>query len=438
MRAGLGEEHDISRYLNQYVWRMQSYDGKMYAGTFDISDLSYPVTQFANGDILHRTPEEWKKQIEYIKKFLETTETDASGTSTYALIDGSDADGGAADAATADDIAKVQRMESLMQEMQGDLESKQTDVQTDDAAPMAPDDAEEYTIENREDFQKMLEELLALYQQVKPMLPDYVVEQLDKWLTQENVENFTYFVGVCRYLHYANSEKRGFDMVVTSDGLNFQTVTRNGFGDNNNHGLRVFAVTNSGLAVGTANPYHGAQVWLLNDGTEVKNASLTAGNAFVYDKYDSAAAAPNAAGLNVGIDFNGNTVESVEYNYKTLVAGTDYVVNEDGSGITLTSAFLNAQETGSTGSVVVRFNRGARVDFTVDVKDSTPDKPNPDNPVTPTQPSKPTTPTVQQGANAPADVISNTGSNVMGMIVAAAVLVLAGGAMLLLRRQRNK
>lgn len=433
MRAGLGEEHDISRYLNQYVWRMQSYDGKMYAGTFDISDLSYPVTQFANGDILHRTPEEWKKQIEYIKKFLETTETDASGASTYALTDGSNADG-----AAADDIAKVQRMESLMQEMQGDLESKQTDVQADGTAPMALDDAEEYTIENREDFQKMLEELLALYQQVRPMLPDYVVEQLDKWLTQENVENFTYFVGVCRYLHYANSEKRGFDMVVTSDGLNFQTVTRNGFGDNNNHGLRVFAVTNSGLAVGTANPYHGAQVWLLNDGTEVKNASLTAGKAFAYDKYDSAAAAPNAAGLNVGINFNGNTVEGVEYDYKALTAGADYVVNEDGSGITLTSAFLNAQETGSTGSVVVRFNRGARVDFTVDVKDSTPDKPNPDNPVTPTQPSKPTTPTVQQGANAPADVISNTGSNVMGMIVAAAVLVLAGGAMLLLRRQRNK
>lgn len=228
------------------------------------------------------------------------------------------------------------------------------------------------------------------------------------------------------------------NMVVTSDGLNFQTVTRNGFGDNNNHGLRVFAVTNSGLAVGTANPYHGAQVWLLNDGTEVKNASLTAGKAFAYDKYDSAAAAPNAAGLNVGINFNGNTVEGVEYDYKALTAGADYVVNEDGSGITLTSAFLNAQETGSTGSVVVRFNRGARVDFTVDVKDSTPDKPNPDNPVTPTQPSKPTTPTVQQGANAPADVISNTGSNVMGMIVAAAVLVLAGGAMLLLRRQRNK
>ena len=184
MRAGLAAESDTSRHLNQYVWRMQSYDGKMYAGTFDISDLAYPATQFANGDILKRTPEEWKKQIEYIKKFLETTETDASGASTYALTDGSNADG-----AAADDIAKVQRMESLMQEMQGDLESKQTDVQADGTAPMALDDAEEYTIENREDFQKMLEELLALYQQVRPMLPDYVVEQLDKWLTQENVEN---------------------------------------------------------------------------------------------------------------------------------------------------------------------------------------------------------------------------------------------------------
>ncbi len=307
MRAGLGEEHDISRYLNQYVWRMQSYDGKMYAGTFDISDLSYPVTQFANGDILHRTPEEWKKQIEYIKKFLETTETDASGASTYALTDGSNADG-----AAADDIAKVQRMESLMQEMQGDLESKQTDVQADGTAPMALDDAEEYTIENREDFQKMLEELLARHQQVRPMLPDYVVEQLDKWLTQENVENFTYFVGVYHYLHSANCRKSAASTWWSPPiVLNFQTVTRNGFGDNNNHGLRVFAVTNSGLAVGTANPYHGAQVWLLNDGTEVKNASLTAGNAFTYDKYDAFAKAPNAAGLNVGVNFNGNTVESV-------------------------------------------------------------------------------------------------------------------------------
>ena len=58
MLSGLGDSDEQSRHLNQYVWRMQSYNGKLYVGTFDISDLAYPATQFANGDILKRTPEE--------------------------------------------------------------------------------------------------------------------------------------------------------------------------------------------------------------------------------------------------------------------------------------------------------------------------------------------------------------------------------------------
>ena len=74
MLSGLGDSDEQSRHLNQYVWRMQSYNGKLYVGTFDISDLAYPATQFANGDILKRTPEEWKKQIEYIKIFFDSAE----------------------------------------------------------------------------------------------------------------------------------------------------------------------------------------------------------------------------------------------------------------------------------------------------------------------------------------------------------------------------
>ena len=145
------------------------------------------------------------------------------------------------------------------------------------------------------------------------------------------------------------------------------TISRNGFGDNNNHGLRVFAVTDSGLAIGTANPSHGTQVWLLNDG-EIKNAELTNGDAFDYDKYDSDQKSANANGLTVGINPNGNTVEDVQYDYQSLTAGTDYTVADDGS-IVLSSAFLNGRETGSTGSVVVFYNQGARVRFTVAIKD---------------------------------------------------------------------
>lgn len=41
--AGLGSN------LNQYVWRMESYNGKLYVGTFDIGSLAYPLMQVTNG-----------------------------------------------------------------------------------------------------------------------------------------------------------------------------------------------------------------------------------------------------------------------------------------------------------------------------------------------------------------------------------------------------
>lgn len=318
-----------------------------------------------------------------------------------------------------------------MGSMQEDLNAKQTDANADGIATLS---ADSYTLEDRIRFQTMLEELFKIYESIKPMLPDSVTSELDKWLNQENVDNFGYFVNVCKYLRSATSDKRGCDLVVTADGVNFQTITRNGFGDNNNHGLRVFAVTNSGLSVGTANPYHGTQIWNLNDGTTVTSATLSAGNAFTYDKYDAAAKRQNSAGLNVGINFNGNTVSDVQYDYASLTAGKDYVVNADGSGISLTSTFLNAQKTGSAGSVTIFFNRGARVKFTVTITDGTPSTPQPSP--SPAAPSKPAADKADKTSAGKTDgTTANTGSAVFGVAFAAAVLVLAAGVMLKLRRR---
>ena len=50
---------------------------------------------------------------------------------------------------------------------------------------------------------------------------------------------------------------------MIDENLNVETVTTNGFGDPYNHGCRVFAVNNSGLSIGTANPFYGTQVWSL-------------------------------------------------------------------------------------------------------------------------------------------------------------------------------
>ncbi|MGN0397206.1 MAG: hypothetical protein ACI4EL_04265 [Candidatus Fimimorpha sp.] len=59
--------------------------------------------------------------------------------------------------------------------------------------------------------------------------------------------------------------ERGFDLLVTSNGVDFDVITRDGFGDPYNHGLRVFGVTDEGLCIGTANPFYGTQVWKLID-----------------------------------------------------------------------------------------------------------------------------------------------------------------------------
>ena len=65
-----------------------------------------------------------------------------------------------------------------------------------------------------------------------------------------------------RLLNHLRKAQRGFDLYVSEDGVNFETITTNGFGDPYNHGLRVFAVTDQGLCVGTANPFYGTQVWI--------------------------------------------------------------------------------------------------------------------------------------------------------------------------------
>ena len=60
----------------------------------------------------------------------------------------------------------------------------------------------------------------------------------------------------------------GFDLLVSSDGENFELVTDNGFGDKYNYGGRSLIATDKGLYIGTANPFYGAQLWRLTDGSE--------------------------------------------------------------------------------------------------------------------------------------------------------------------------
>ena len=53
----------------------------------------------------------------------------------------------------------------------------------------------------------------------------------------------------------------GADFYKTTDGIYWQPISKTGFGDPYNYGVRTVLSTPAGLFVGTANPFYGTQVW---------------------------------------------------------------------------------------------------------------------------------------------------------------------------------
>ena len=171
-----GLKSGFGRNENQYIWRMEVYDGKLYVGTHDASSLLECFGQFVNGNLLKRTPSEWKDQWSYLKALMEAlTTVDPNGTGN-------------------------------------------------------PD---------------------TLAQTIK-----FSYNFVFKNITVRNIAS------AIKLLNYLRTAKRGFDLYVTEDGVNFETITIDGFGDPYNHGLRVFATTDQGLCLGTANPFFGTQIWI--------------------------------------------------------------------------------------------------------------------------------------------------------------------------------
>lgn len=171
-----GLKSGFGRNENQYIWRMEVYDGKLYVGTHDASSLLECFGQFVNGNLLRRTPSEWKDQWNYLKALMKALATvDPNGTGN-------------------------------------------------------PD---------------------TLAQTIK-----FSYNFVFKNITVRNMAS------AIKLLNYLRTAKRGFDLYVTEDGVNFETITIDGFGDPYNYGLRVFATTDQGLCLGTANPFFGTQIWI--------------------------------------------------------------------------------------------------------------------------------------------------------------------------------
>lgn len=271
----------FGRNENQYIWRMQKFDGKLYIGTFDTASLLEPIGQFSNGDIIDMTPEEWASQVQRLRDLLnhlldkKSPDDPIVPVNTLADDDSNEAvevDDEKAEVVEVDDekteVAKgFGDLNDALDEATGNLcdqaATMSADVE-DDAAYVQKIDSEiAYFKSFADQYQDMLDSYESLKQQYEDAygteLPGDIQDAFDKLLSEENLKKLQSVLTCMYYLHDA---ERGFDMYVTEDGVNFTTLTTNGFNDPYNHGLRTFAVTNQGLCLGTANPFYGCQVWI--------------------------------------------------------------------------------------------------------------------------------------------------------------------------------
>ena len=242
--TGLGSGFD--RNENQYIWRMQVYNNKLYVGTFDTSSLLEPIGQLTNGDLLKMTDEEWQSQIEYIKVLAElilnkykTPQLPVAAPATLSI--------------SRDDARNMAKSVNNAGKI-----SRATAANAENVIELAQE------IENTAD-EKASEEFIATYTELSKASKDMTIsigEIIDKIFTEENIAKMTSFVKCAAYMSTA---ERGFDIFTLDSNLNVKTVTTNGFGDPYNHGCRTFAVTDDNLIVGTANPFYGTQIWTLLD-----------------------------------------------------------------------------------------------------------------------------------------------------------------------------
>lgn len=261
----------FGRNENQYIWRMQKFDGKLYIGTFDTASLLEPIGQFSNGDIIDMTPEEWNSQVQRLRDLLDhlldKKSPDDPIVPVNTLADDDSNEAVEVDDEKAEVVEGFGDLSDALGDATGDLcdqaATMSQDFEDDAAYVQKIDDEIAYFKSFADQYQDMLDSYGNLKQQYEDAygteLPSDIQDALDKLLNEENLKKLQ---SVLTCMYYLRDAERGFDMYVTEDGVNFTTLTTNGFNDPYNHGLRTFAVTNQGLCLGTANPFYGCQVWI--------------------------------------------------------------------------------------------------------------------------------------------------------------------------------
>ena len=303
---------------NEYVWRAGEYDGQMYISTMDASIFYNYLTRLTNGSFNTMTDEEIEEQIGYINKLIELI------TDKYNLDEKIDTDELEEKLEDAKEmLSEIDKLEinkenvgkfldefaDVLKNIEKTAKDLKNKVDEEGAEKVVQDFVEEYNIHETADEYITEENINAIMELLlNEEQEEEVIKQIKSYLNideeveitrEELVQFITIFLkanidtvlekavetvsdsydkidweGLKMYNYISDMVKKdkwGFDLIRTKDGVNFELITDDGFGDKYNYGAPSFLATEEGLYIGTCNPFYGAQLYLLTTKNEKEN-----------------------------------------------------------------------------------------------------------------------------------------------------------------------
>ena len=274
---------------NEYVWKSMDYDGYFYVSTMDSAVIYNYLTRVSNGSLFRMTAEEWEEQLNYITKLIQKlTAKDDEGEGNEYLE------------AFTEEMKTLQEMMLEINEMDvneetirafleqysdflANLLNASEDLKEDLENGLNQDDAAlvRMAVQRENGFSLMDEgdeetEPSINWEEINARLAEILaalfgtIDDLTNRLKE--IYNSIDFAGMQMYVEVSNKIRKdtwGFDIVRSRDGVNWETVTNDGFGDRYNYGGLRFVPTDKGMYITTANPFYGGQLHLLKTDNQI-------------------------------------------------------------------------------------------------------------------------------------------------------------------------
>lgn len=233
----------------QYLWRFGEHEGKLYIGTFDQATLLEYFTRLTNGQIFNMSKDEVKNQIKEIINLIKAFVAAPPAVNSVNSLEGS---------SKSADLYSMREGLGILDEMQKLFDE------------VASEESIAKVVELHNKLQNIVDCLRnSIWGYI---IPAEILDGIQEILDAMPIINAQYYLAISNMVRDA---EEGFDLYVSEDGVNFDSITKNGFNDKFNHGIRTFNSTENGLFIGTANPFYGAQVWKLIDKTTDKEFEPT-------------------------------------------------------------------------------------------------------------------------------------------------------------------